>query len=609
MHTPDKCSRAARVRPMARTYVRLSAVVLATVNAHAAIVTINLGGLSGGRTVDLEVDLTHVGPTGDLVAPNVPTATPFLPPAVFSAPLPTGSGARALGFAGAFTAVADDATAASWNPGGLIQLERPETSIVYRYANEKQRHRSDDSSFAVGENAFEGQHFNYVSVVLPFYSIPLERNFVFSLNVQEAYDFEQRFTARINQRSTRQDGAETLGVFEEKQVDHYSVGTLATDFFHLDATVTTDLKTDVSSRFRQSLQSSLLSELEFEQEGVISAFSPALAAEITPRLSAGAALNAYRLDPSSGEEIRSRTVARYKGRSESAVRSTSERNTESSYTLTGRLEQESGVIGTRVSTISMTGVFEPFTDISTAQRNDVLIVDGTFEEINVLNDLEGYNGTFGFLWMPTRRASVGAAIDLPWTATATQKKITRNHVISTDARTGRVVDDTNIVDTSVKDVEFRFPLYWAVGFLWRWTQMFYSTIDISQTQWSDFAFQAEGEAKINPLDGTPHSQNKLDDTWAFKTGMEYLFVTQRTEIPMRAGFAYEERPALDQPDVFYSVSAGTGVSIGQEPNRVFVDLAYIYTWAKNVRGIVPGQNSLASDVAEHQGYLSVIKHF
>ena len=46
---------------------------------------------------------------------------------------PVGSGARALGMGGAFIAVADDATAASWNPGGLIQLETPEVSIVGSY--------------------------------------------------------------------------------------------------------------------------------------------------------------------------------------------------------------------------------------------------------------------------------------------------------------------------------------------------------------------------------------------------------------------------------------------------------------------------------------------
>lgn len=44
-----------------------------------------------------------------------------------------GSGARALGMGGAFIAIADDATAATWNPGGLGQLETPEFSLGLRY--------------------------------------------------------------------------------------------------------------------------------------------------------------------------------------------------------------------------------------------------------------------------------------------------------------------------------------------------------------------------------------------------------------------------------------------------------------------------------------------
>ena len=43
---------------------------------------------------------------------------------------PVGSGARALGMGGAFIAVADDATAASWNPDGLMQLDELEGSFV-----------------------------------------------------------------------------------------------------------------------------------------------------------------------------------------------------------------------------------------------------------------------------------------------------------------------------------------------------------------------------------------------------------------------------------------------------------------------------------------------
>jgi len=41
-----------------------------------------------------------------------------------------GFGARALGMGGAFIAIADDASAASWNPAGIGQLTRPEITIV-----------------------------------------------------------------------------------------------------------------------------------------------------------------------------------------------------------------------------------------------------------------------------------------------------------------------------------------------------------------------------------------------------------------------------------------------------------------------------------------------
>jgi hypothetical protein len=46
-----------------------------------------------------------------------------------------GAGARALGMGGAFIAIADDATAASWNPAGLAQLERFSLSVVGRFDN------------------------------------------------------------------------------------------------------------------------------------------------------------------------------------------------------------------------------------------------------------------------------------------------------------------------------------------------------------------------------------------------------------------------------------------------------------------------------------------
>ena len=49
----------------------------------------------------------------------------------------SGAGARAMGMGGAFTAVADDATATFYNPAGLAQLKRPEVTAVGYLASKK----------------------------------------------------------------------------------------------------------------------------------------------------------------------------------------------------------------------------------------------------------------------------------------------------------------------------------------------------------------------------------------------------------------------------------------------------------------------------------------
>ncbi|MDD5089864.1 MAG: UPF0164 family protein [Candidatus Wallbacteria bacterium] len=45
--------------------------------------------------------------------------------------LKMGVGARPLGMGGAFTAIADDATAAFWNPAGLVQLDKKEITTMH----------------------------------------------------------------------------------------------------------------------------------------------------------------------------------------------------------------------------------------------------------------------------------------------------------------------------------------------------------------------------------------------------------------------------------------------------------------------------------------------
>ncbi|MEM9302128.1 MAG: outer membrane protein transport protein [Pseudomonadota bacterium] len=64
---------------------------------------------------------------------EIPPAPVVPPDAVSSIPIDQlPPGARALGLAGAFSAVADDATAAEANPAGMVQLFKPEVSVHVR---------------------------------------------------------------------------------------------------------------------------------------------------------------------------------------------------------------------------------------------------------------------------------------------------------------------------------------------------------------------------------------------------------------------------------------------------------------------------------------------
>ena len=116
-----------------------------------------------------------------------------------SSPNPVGSGARALGMGGAFIAVADDATAASWNPGGLIQLEKPEVSLVGAVF-----HRVEDNEFGTNPEASGSQsvteaNINYFSVAYPF--TLLNRNMIVSLNYQYLFDFSREWNFPLVQSS------------------------------------------------------------------------------------------------------------------------------------------------------------------------------------------------------------------------------------------------------------------------------------------------------------------------------------------------------------------------------------------------------------------------
>jgi long-subunit fatty acid transport protein len=151
---------------------------------------------------------------------------------------PVGSGSRAAGMGGAFIGVADDATAASWNPAGLVQLEKPEISAVYSYFHRKQKYSSPVHPEIAAINTMDADGLNYASLVFPF--ALFKRNMVISINYQRLFEMNKDIT------------------------------------FDLD---------------RQVLGSTLTDHMEFSQEGYLYTISPSCAVQITPRFSMGGTLN------------------------------------------------------------------------------------------------------------------------------------------------------------------------------------------------------------------------------------------------------------------------------------------------------------------------------
>ncbi|MDE3244719.1 MAG: outer membrane protein transport protein [Acidobacteriota bacterium] len=107
-----------------------------------------------------------------------------------------GAGARAEGIGGAFTAVADDATAVSFNPAGLGQLLQPEVSLVgmsYRRELDNRHFLSTDQipSLDLSDSLTRDQRSlpSFVSASVP--TKFLGKNLVFQLSWQRLFDLGQ----------------------------------------------------------------------------------------------------------------------------------------------------------------------------------------------------------------------------------------------------------------------------------------------------------------------------------------------------------------------------------------------------------------------------------
>jgi len=124
-------------------------------------------------------------------------------------PIAIGAGPRALGMGGAFSAVADDATANTWNPAGMVQIERFEAAVS---GGSYTRQVSVDGA---RDATFSQVAVDHVSLAAPFFvfgsqqtiGVAWQRQFDFTRRIAYHQSLSDPFATIENQVNLRQDGS------------------------------------------------------------------------------------------------------------------------------------------------------------------------------------------------------------------------------------------------------------------------------------------------------------------------------------------------------------------------------------------------------------------
>jgi len=408
---------------------------------------------------------------------------------------PVGSGARAAGMGGAFIAVADDATAASWNPAGLIHLEKPEISLVYSYSGRGHSYNSSTHPELTGTtHAIDLHDINYASLAYPF--VLFERNMIATVNYQRLYDMNKQ--VNINYLWDLKDG----------------------DF--------------------------LRDSISYSQEGYLGTISPALAIQILPELYFGATVNIW--DDFAGTC-----------------------NWKSSYRSSGN-----GSLSTF-----------PFTQSSRT--------DSTFE-------FSGLNANLGLLYTLNGRYSFGFVYKTPFSASV-QKETTTSSAQGFPSLPPQFSSESPPAKTS-ETITIDMPASYGFGFAYRHSDSLSFALDVYRTEWSRFAISSSTGSRTNPVTGAPLAQGTPKDTTQIRTGAEYLFIGDKTVVPLRGGFFYDPEPGKSRVDDFFGFSIGSGVAI----DAYAFDISYQYRWGNRVTGDIP-QAGISSDIHQHTLMTSLIYHF
>lgn len=435
-------------------------------------------------------------------------------------PSPVGSGARAMGTGGAFIAIADDATSASWNPGGMVQLVKPEFSYVITI----------DRREVDGEEVYFNS-INYGSVVYPFSVGGV--NIVGSLNFQRLYDFY--FKNTFSTSGWRRYPGTAIYLDDG--------GTYAATY-----------------NFREELSEVSGSTRIVGEAGAI---SPAIAVQVTPRFSIGFTYNFWK-DGIVGRDY-ANTYEHYR-------HGINHQRADVYFERVAPFCRCSGdgdpacTDGEIIDNPEECLAGETLIDSVSSDTVDFTSTYHSLEDIS----FSGQNFNVGFLWKATPRWTVGGVYRSEFTADLRRE------------RTLRITRSGYLPGTYTYHYEendkMRFPASYGVGLAFRYSDRLSFAGDVSRIEWDRFMYKYENGKKISPVNGLPLGRAEIDPTVSYRLGMEYLVIRPKYVVPLRAGVFYDPEPARGEPDDYYGASVGTGIV--WEP--LVIDLTYWYRWGEDV---------------------------
>lgn len=513
---------------------------------------------------------------------------------ITSAPSPVGSGARAMGQAGAFIATADDGTAASWNPAALVILEKPEAAVVGSSEGQARLYRHED------DQSFTYYAFNYLAASYPF-SVR-EKNLVVSLNYQRLFDFNyhlERNLAGLVPAEVRYGAADfsahPCGCLDAGGNFIPCDGSGGTVASYIPCTAGTP--TDPSDDFylgvvNQDLKRVQALRQEVTQRGDIGAVAPAFAVQIFPWLSLGFTYNFW-MDG---------FVNRGYTRETKQTQTVFEQNNSFTFQdLNLNLEYDPGI-----------DAAFPAPGVPTVTRSR-LEIDERFR-------FRGQNFNVGLLTKVTGRTSVGLVwrsgfdADVKWKYNYRQSQY-------------RLVGDTFQQVGSVtrgefsEEIKMHFPESVGLGLAYRFSDAFSAELDASCVFWDQFTTKLKVRDPVtgrrrsetfSAVSGLLQRKSEVDPTTTLRLGAEYIFIREKYAVPLRAGAFYDPQPAEDMPQDYWGGTLGAGFAW----RGIIVDAAYIFRWAENV-DLITTTNAAGTrlaqiergDVQQHSFLLSTIYHF